>query len=141
MRNEFSAFPLMVAAPGHERDWLRMHLHPPWHGWQIWAGRYLGSKTQHWAAHLPMHVDSSITSETGPDKVNTQTTTLVIGQMYAHLFSSTVIGEEFGYRGIHLTRFWPPSGYPIHWGDLPIYGDAPLLSLAGALSRDIPSGP
>jgi hypothetical protein len=57
MRNEFGAFPLMVAVPNDDRDWLRTHLFPPW-PWQIWVGRYQGPADQHWAYHLPIHIES-----------------------------------------------------------------------------------
>jgi hypothetical protein len=138
MRNEFGAFPYMIAVPQSDRDWLRTHRYPPWH-WKIWVARYDGPKDQHWAYHLPMHLDSSRTSETGPDKVNTQTTTMVIGQICAHVFSSTTLDDSnFGYRGIRLCRIWPPSNYYINWANVAAHGDVILLSLAEALSRDIP---
>ncbi len=141
MREEFGAVPLMVAASDEDRNWLRHHLHPPWETWQVWIARYAGQPDQHWAYHLPMHIDSSETSETGPDKVNTQTTTLVIGQLCAHLFSSRVIDDfRGGYQGIRLARVWPPTGLYIDTGRLPRYGDNALIALAEALSRDIPVG-
>jgi hypothetical protein len=77
-------------------------------------------------------------SETGPEKVNTQTTTLVIGQLCAHLLSSTVGIGDPGYRGIRPSRIWPPSGYAVDWTAIPAYSDAVLFSWAEALSRDIP---
>jgi hypothetical protein len=137
MRYEFLAVPRMVAVPDNDRDWLRAHHYPPWRHWKIWVARYDGPADQLWAYHLPMHIDSR-TAETGPHKVNTQSTTLVIGQICAHAFSSTEI-DFGGFRGIQPARIWPPCGQMIDWAAVPAYGDEILLSWAEALNRDIPT--
>jgi hypothetical protein len=141
MRNEFSRLSA-IAVPPEDRDWIRLNLIPPWYNWRIWITRYRGARAnEHWAFHYPMHIDSSPMAETGPDKCNTQTTTLVIGQLCAHVFSSTIIGEELpGYEGIQLCCIWPPSQFFIDWRYVPAFGEPELYSLAEALGRDIPAG-
>src|SRR5262249_8338501 len=111
MRNELSYFPRMVAIPADDRDCLRTTLQPPWRGWKIWIAKPSAATPTHWAYHAPMHIDSA-DAETGPDKVNTQTTTMVMGRLCVHAFSSSEIAEDInGYRGVRLTRIWPLSGH------------------------------
>lgn len=141
VRNEFSAL-AAIAVPAEERAWLRTQLTPPWKNWKIWIARYVGARlNEHWVLHYPMHIDSEPGAETGPHKTNTQTTTLVIGQLCAHVFSSTIIGEDFpGYEGINLCQIWPPSQFGIEWRSVPAYGEPALFALAEALGREMPAG-
>jgi hypothetical protein len=129
VRNEFSA----LAAQGvsaNERTWLRTTLMPPWN-WQIWLTRYRGSRpNEHWIRHNPLHIASTPTTETGPDKCNTQTTTLAIGELGAHLFSSNDFLDFAGYDGIRLCKIWPPGNWPIDWRYVPIYSEPELIALA-----------
>ncbi len=139
VRNEFSALAARGVSEG-ERTWLRTKLTPPWN-WQIWIARYRSLRpNEHWCLHLPMHIASTPTAETGPDKCNTQTTTLAIGQLSAHLFSSTELIDFPGYQGIHLCKIWPPGDWFIEWRCVPAYDEPTLKVLAEALSRDIPAG-
>lgn len=142
-RNEFSRLGA-TAISNEERTWLRTHCMPPWN-WQIWIARYRGERqNEHWCYHYPMQIGptpeegSCPTSEIGDHKCNTQTTTLVIGQLTAHLFSSTAMPEFPGYQGIRLCKIWPPNNWFIDWSTVPAYGERNLFSLAAALSRDIP---
>jgi hypothetical protein len=139
VRNEFSA----LGARGvtdDERTWLRTTLTPPWN-WQIWIARYRGSRpNEHWCYHFPMHIASSPTTETGPDKCNTQTTTMAVGQFGAHLFSSTEFLDFPGYAGIDLCKIWPPSNWIIDWHRVPSYNEIVLRTLAESLGRDLPPG-
>ncbi len=139
MRNEFNYLGVRAISDA-ERDWLRMKLTPPWN-WQIWLSRYVGrSQRECWYWQFPMHVSSSPPSETGPHKCNTQTTTLAIGQLGAHLFSSTDFPEFGGYEGIHLCKIWPPAQWHVDWRRVPAYNELVLRHLADALSRGIPAG-
>jgi hypothetical protein len=101
-------------------------------------------QNEHWCYHYPMQIGptpekgSFPTSGIGAHKCNTQTTTLIIGQLSAHLFSSTAIPEFPGYQGIRLCKIWPPSNWLVDWTTVPAYGERILFSLASALSRDIP---
>jgi hypothetical protein len=138
VRNEFSS-PVGMGVSEEERMWLRTTLTPPWN-WQIWIARYRGLRpNEHWCMHLPTHIASTPTTETGPDKCNTQTTTLAVGQLSAHLFSSTEILDFPGYQGMHLCKIWPPSDWLIEWPCAPAYNEPELTALAEAISRDIPA--
>jgi hypothetical protein len=135
VRNEFSALGARGVSE-QERMWLRTRLTPPWN-WQIWVARYAGSRpNEHWCYHYPLHIASTPTAETGPDKCNTQTTTLAVGELCAHLFSSTEILDFPGYQGIHLCKIWPPGDLLIDWRLVPAYEEPVLMSLAESLSRD-----
>jgi hypothetical protein len=66
---------------------------------------------------------------------------LAVGQFCAHVFSSTIIGEEFpGYDGIDLCQIWPPSQFAIEWRLAPAHDYPTLLALAEALGRGMPAG-
>ena len=137
-RNEFSRLGA-IAVPEADRDHLRTTLLPPTH-WRIWIAGYAGTNPkENWTYHQPMHVDLDPASETGPDKANTQTTTLVIGKLCAHTFSSTIIDDFSGYTGIELQRIWPTSD-DIDWSVVRAYDERALFSLSEAMARDIPPG-
>jgi hypothetical protein len=52
-----------------------------------------------------MQIASSPTLAVGAEYSNTQVTSLVVGQLYAHLFSSTAWKDFPGYAGIELEKF------------------------------------
>lgn len=139
VRNEFS--PLAAqAVTADERTWLRTKLTPPW-SWQIWLTRYRGARpNENWIRHYPLHIASTPTAETGPDKCNTQTTTLAIGRLGAHMFSSTEFLDFAGYDGIRLCKIWPPGNWLVDWSHVAAYCEPELKALAESLSRDIPAG-
>jgi len=83
--------------------------------WKIWIGHYQrGDWVGAWA-HNMMRVESGEVAEPTPDghpAPNTQTTTLVVGQLYAHIFSSVfpevVRPVNLGNRGSRLQiQIWP----------------------------------
>jgi len=74
----------------------------------------------------------------GAPKCNTQTTTFVIGQFCAHVFSSTSIPDFEGYTGANLCRIWPLTGWDVDCRALPTIRDRGVLSLSEALAREIP---
>ena len=139
VRNEFSALAARGVSDG-ERKWLRTTLTPPWN-WQIWIARYRGVRpNEHWCLHLPCHIASTPSTETGPDKCNTQTTTLAVGRLSAHLFSSTEILDFPGYSGINLCKIWPPRDWLIDWRVVQAYNEAVLRDLAESFSRETMGG-
>ncbi|OIQ73474.1 hypothetical protein GALL_448880 [mine drainage metagenome] len=71
----------------------------------------------------------------GADYCNTQCTTLVIGKLCAHLFSSTV-QPVLGYEGISLTRIWPPSGFGLSTAFLPTISDDEVVTLRESLAAN-----
>lgn len=139
IRNEFNRLQ-SVAIPGVDRDCLRTTLLPPWHGWKIWIAKYGGPNVkENWSYHQPMHLASGPPSQTGPDKTNTQTTTLVIGQVCAHVFSSTYI-PGFDYIGLPMVQIWPPRPYDINWRNARTHTERTLFALMEVIPRAIPRG-
>lgn len=130
-----------MATPQEDRQWLKEKLEPP-PAWRIWIARYDGTESdRHWCRHHGMQIVSSPDESVGPNKCNTQTTTLVIGKLCAHLFSSTVFDDMFGYEGVHLTQIWPSLNLDIDWRHATSLSDAAILSLSEALVREMPSVP
>jgi hypothetical protein len=129
----------MRPIPQSDRLYLKQNLHPP-PLWMIWIARFAGEKADdHWSRFCGLQVVSQFDS-TPPDKIgveycNTHCTTLVIGKLCAHLFSSTV-SPVHGYEGIQLTRIWPPSGYDINTEFLPAVDGEQVIWLHEALARE-----
>jgi hypothetical protein len=92
--------------PQSDREWLMDNPEPP-ANWKIWIGKYGGPETTMDQQHTPMQIVSSPDVTVGVEHCNTQVTTLVVGQFYAHLFSSTAWKDFPGYEGIDLVQLWP----------------------------------
>jgi hypothetical protein len=119
--------------PQQDRDWLRIRGCPP-NDWQIWITRLKeDQRIEDWTYFSPMQraSQSSSQKEGSRDACNTQVTTMVIGHLCAHLFSSTVWLDFAGYEGIHMTQIWPPGQFDIDSRWLPIVTD----EVAKALHR------
>jgi hypothetical protein len=129
----------MRPIPQSDRRYLKDHHQPP-PLWVIWIARFDGEKPDdHWSRFCGLQVVSEFES-TPADKIgveycNTQCTTMVIGKLCAHLFSSTV-SPVLGYDGIRLTKIWPPSGYDINTRFLPGIDDEHVVWLHEALARE-----
>jgi hypothetical protein len=112
--------PSKVAVPLSEREFLRDKRQPP-DNWMIWIGNYTRGK---WAGEW-VHTASGIDSAKGiarrDTKVpNTQTTTFVVGKLYAHIFSSEipdiVAGISLGKIGYEkLAQIWPIRESFVGW--------------------------
>jgi hypothetical protein len=125
----------MHAIPAVDRLYLKENGCPP-ALWAIWLARYAGEKPdEHWSRFLGMQLGSTPTDKVGPDHCNTQVTTLVIGKLCAHLFSSTET-PVLGYEGIRLTRIWPPTGLGIGTEFIPPVTDKAIIWLHEALARE-----
>jgi len=73
---------------------------------------------------------------------NTKITTLVVGKLCAHVFSSTIPDIGFtGYTGVRLTQIWPPSDFDIDWRTVIRLSDQAVLALSETLSKAIPEAP
>jgi hypothetical protein len=88
------------------------------HTWKVWIGHYRrGDWLGAWA-HNMMTVGSEEVPEPTPDGLpipNTQTTSLVVGELYAHVFSSpypeAVAPVSLGDRASRiLVQIWPVRG-------------------------------
>jgi hypothetical protein len=126
-----------LAVPPEDRTWIKEHLLPPM-SWRIWIARYDGSQSgQHWCRHHGMSIVSSPDESGGSYQCNTQVTTMVIGQLCAHLFSSTALPDFAGYEGVRLTQIWPPSNFDIQTRLLANLSDDAVVSLSEALVREM----
>lgn len=98
--------------------------------WKIWIMRYTeGAGDDYSYAHSPMAMRQFHKSQiprltraeiaARPEDSNTQVTTICVGRLCAHIFSSTDFDEFTGYDGIDLTQLWPITGLAIDTGPLP----------------------
>lgn len=136
MRVELSSHD-MRAIPASDRNWLRTRFEPP-PDWTIWIGRYEGSPRMD-ERYTAMHVASAPDVPTGVEYCNSQVTTLVIGQLCAHMFSSTVWRNFRGYHGLQCPAIWPPWSYDIEVSHLTVIAEADVPWLHEAIARDLGS--
>ena len=133
MRLEFLG--RLRAIPATDRIYLKDHKLPP-ASWMVWIAKYTGEKAdEHWSRYCGMQLGLTPTDKVGAEHCNTQVTTLIIGKLCAHLFSSTEIPFE-GYEGARLTRIWPLTGLALDTRFLPDISDAAVVSLHEALARE-----
>jgi len=133
MRLEFLSH--MRAIPLEDRLHLKQYGEPP-KLWTIWITKYLGEKADdHWSRFCAMQVGSTPPDKVGAVHCNTQVTTMVIGKLCAHLFSSTV-SPIIGYEGIRLARIWPLTGLGIDSRFIPGIDDKAVVWLHEALARE-----
>jgi len=139
MRAEFMHPPTQAASPS-DRLWIKDQLQPP-PFWQVWIARYVGTRAaEHWCRHYGMQLVSAASEISGTPKCETQATTFVLGQLCAHVFSSTSIPNFSGYDGA-LCKIWPLTGWDIDCRFLPKITDTGVISLSEALAREIPPIP
>ena len=122
----------MRPIPAWDRLYLKEHLEPP-PLWFVWIAEYIGEKPDdHWSRFCGLQVvspnDSTPADKIGTDYCNTQCTTLVIGKLCVHLFSSTV-DPVLGYEGIRLSQIWPRSGFALNTAFLPTIADDRVIAL------------
>jgi hypothetical protein len=120
----------MQGVPVADRRQLMSTGYPPFDTWRIWIARFGGANPEdHWSRHFGMQVVSSPKEIFRPHKCNTQVTTMVIGQLCAHLVSSSVMPIPAGYTGVELTAIWPPSDFGIDSRAIPFLEDAEIVHL------------
>jgi hypothetical protein len=91
--------PPTVAIPAEDRDRL-MRDRKPGSKWRIWIARYGGTNWHdHACRHMGMRLATSPDQAVYSRQCNTQTTTLVIGQLCAHIYSSSAWIDFPGYEG------------------------------------------
>jgi hypothetical protein len=112
--------PVKAAVPLSERQFLRDRRQPP-DNWIIWIGNYTRDKwTGEWV-HTAVGIDSAEgIARRDPKIPNTQTTTFVVGKLYAHVFSSEIpdiiAGITLGKIGLEkLAQIWPARESFIGW--------------------------
>jgi hypothetical protein len=130
------------AIPAAHRRYLMDRKEPP-PGWHVWLAKYGGAR---WEDHVARQVELQLSAspeneEIGAHKANTQVTTLVLGQLCAHVFSSTSIPDFSGYHGITLQTIWPARSYDVFWQFVETLSDAEVLYLSEALASGFPHFP
>jgi hypothetical protein len=133
MRLEFSGE--MRAIPKSDRDWLKKHSEPS-ANWQIWIASHEGEAKMD-QQYTALQIASSPNFPRGVEHCNTQVTSLVIGHLYAHLFSSTVWRDFPGYEGIDLRQIWPLDGRNIVVSALPFIRDVDVPWLHETIARTV----
>lgn len=124
------------AIPQSDRDWLMENPEPP-SGWKIWIARYVGPQRMD-QRHTPMQLASSPDVVKGIERCNTQVTSLIVGQFYAHLFSSTVWKNFSGYQGADLVQLWPLSQRGINTQFFPVIFEQEIPWLHETIVRTTP---
>jgi len=113
--------PSKVAIPLSERQFLRDHRHAPDANWRIWIGNYERVKWLGQWAHASMGIAPSVRiKDRNPEIPNTQTTTFVVGKLYAHVFSSEIsrlVNQvSLGSKAIEkIAQIWPIQEDFIAW--------------------------
>jgi hypothetical protein len=131
-------YPERQAIPQEHRDWLMTRGVPPPDTWKIWVGRYeRGNWLARWAKNArAISSDDHPVSylENGLPIANTQSSTLVFGQLYVHAFSSVHSDIVARTPAPHskLVQLFPLNGRPLHWPPLTM-GDRDADSAAGKI--------
>jgi hypothetical protein len=107
--------PLTAALTREDRKFLAGHLDPP-PIFKMWIGRYSGGQPDlHWSHHMGMSMSLTPEESGDPYKCNTQTTTIVLGALCIHTYSSTVDPDFPGYVGAPIKQVWPVSEEIVDW--------------------------
>jgi hypothetical protein len=125
----------------------RLHLkqmqQPPTN-WKIWIARFVGNPDDHNShrCSLQLSTEGNLPppNKVGLDYCNAETTTIVLGNLCAHLFSSAEPVMD-GYEGISLTRIWPLTGHSIRSDFIPTIDGTTLIWLQESFARETPSLP
>jgi hypothetical protein len=133
MMVEFTS-PATAALTSDDRRYLKDRLDPP-PIFKMWIGRYSGTRPeQHWCRHVGMNMSLTPEGSGDPYRCNTQVTTIVIGALCIHTYSSTVDPNFPGYAGAPLEQVWPVQEQSISWPPLIGLGDDRIVALAESLA-------
>ncbi len=91
--------------------------------------------------YTAIQIASSPDVPAGMEHCNTQVSTLVVGQLCAHLFRSTVWTDFHGYEGINLSLIWPPANFDIDTRFLTVVTETTLPWLHETIARETPQVP
>jgi hypothetical protein len=144
MRVEFMSE--MRAVAQADRNFLRRLRSPP-HNWRIWIARYSKEgevADDNWCRYYAAQAISYRIGDvlprpdkTGGQYCNSQVTTMVIGDLFAHVFSRQAEGLE--YEGVEyppLTRIWPSQAFGIASDHLPVIKGSQVALVHEALARE-----
>ena len=135
--------PTKVAASLSDRKYLKENLTVPPNR-KVWIANYKGGQILkgYWVhTTLPIsgEEDTPQRHHTGVDLPNTQTTTAIFGELYAHVLSSR-ISKVVRKQDMHggkkiIPRLWPFQRSPIAWPPSPL-PDAQALGIAMAFANE-----
>jgi hypothetical protein len=127
----------MRSIPTTEKNALREKPLPT-PNWRIWIAKHAGEDLKDYRfRYTAMQISSNAYAvDVGPEHCNTHITTLIAGQLYVHIFFSTVWPEFSGYRGVSLVKLWPSSGFDIDTARLPELSDDAGVMLHETVSRE-----
>jgi hypothetical protein len=105
-----------------------------------------GNGTDYWYNQFPMAMKSfpkemleTLSPQelsARPEDSNTQVTTVVVGRLCAHMFSTTVYDDFTGYVEPAMAQVWPINGLSIDTRWLPGIGTEDVHWLHEAIGRD-----
>jgi hypothetical protein len=134
----------MRAISIEDRDWLRYYSEPN-QNWKIWIAHFDGSdQDQHWSRTYGIqHGGSTPPDSVGPGYCDTRISTLVMGQLCAHIFYSqdTELASKIAYDGIQLMQLWPASQFDLHTIGMHGLSGRDVLWLHEAYAREAPRPP
>ena len=114
--------------PPQDHQHLMERREPP-SSWLIWIMRCAEGGDDYWYSNFPMAMMAAKSAEeimsslerkaVGPEHCNTQVTTMAVGRLCAHVFSTTVYHDFRGYAAPKMTPIWPLSGWDIDTRFLP----------------------
>jgi len=136
--------PTKVGASPEDRRYLKENLAVP-PNWKIWIANYEGGTILkgywvHTVLPISGEEDTPQRHDSGVDLPNTQTTTAVFGDLYAHVLSSR-ISKIVRKQDMHgggkkiIPRVWPFKRSPIAWPPEPL-PDKQALGIAMAFAEE-----
>jgi hypothetical protein len=132
---EFTDPPTQAIQP-EDRDYVYCRREPP-PNWSMWIGRYQGSewktRYRHHGAYAMKAESFSPNDIVGAQPSNSQTSSLLIGELFMHVFSSTIPCDWEFEQGVNLPglfRLWPLRGGNIRWPGIFILSDADVNAIA-----------
>jgi hypothetical protein len=116
MVSEFFFDASTVAITPEEREFLRERKEPP-DKWKIWIGNYNRGAWDGQLVHAVHGIGSPESiAHKDPKWPNTQTTTLVVGHLYCHIFSSDIsLRISLGEISRLLAQVWPIQDGFVAW--------------------------
>jgi hypothetical protein len=130
---EFSD-PATATLTREDRLFLKDRLDPP-PIFKMWIGRYVGMHTeQHWCRHTGMNMSLTPDVSGDPYKCNTQTTTIVLGALCIHTYSSAIDPDFPGYVGAPIEQVWPVEKQAISWPLSIGMSDSKVIALSESLA-------
>jgi hypothetical protein len=134
------------AVPPSDYQHLIQHREPG-ADWKIWIMRYIDGPGDDYAyRHFPMamkELPRKMLETLSPQQLsaraedcNTQVTTIVVGRLCAHIFSTTAYRDFAGYLEPPMCQIWPITGLYIDTGFLPDIDASTATWLHETIGRD-----